>query len=325
MRMSLVIPVWNDPEGLVRLLSQVCDMTCFTEIIVYDDASQRPCGPDMPGLLPAVAIDPRLVWLRGTTQMGAGHARNRALDKVTGSHVLFFDSDDLFLPPFGDLVSQMEPEETPFDFCLFCHVDSRTRAHGGLGPLPADDRIWTAAQIGTAPRPLEREDMIRFSRIDAYPWNKIYRTAFLRENAIRCTEIPVHNDIELHWMSFLRARRILASSLLCCEHFVIESGTRLTNRNDKDRFEVFQALDHIQAELLRNPRLTDYAEPFNEFCARLFAWISTGLEPGLQAEFAGLARDFVRDRVPEPLFALLALQNPALADRFLRLMKGTGR
>jgi len=76
---------------------------------------------------------------------------------------------------------------------------------------------------------------------------------------------------------------------------------------------------------LRNPRLTDYAEPFNEFCARLFAWISTGLEPGLQAEFAGLACDFVRDRVPEPLFALLALQNPALADRFLRLMKGTGR
>lgn len=327
MRLSLVIPVWNDPEGLVRLLRQTHEMACFAEIIVSDDASDPPCGPQMAGLPAEVAADPRLVWLRSEDQRGAGHARNRALDRVSGSHVLFFDSDDLFLPDFGRLVAALEagaePETDPFDFCLFCHVDSRVRATGRLGPLIGDERYWKAAGATETPAPIGTATATQLCRIAAYPWNKIYRTGFLRDNAIRCTEIPVHNDVELHWMSFLKARRILVSSLLGCEHFVVDRGQRLTNRRGEERFAVFQALEAVQAELLRNPRMTDFAEPFAEFYTRLFGWIRDALTTDLRGDFAGLVRNFLLHRLPEPLFTLLALHHPALTARMLRLMRET--
>jgi len=322
MMLSLVIPVWNDPEGLVRLLSQVRDMACFDEIIVSDDASDPPCGPQMPGLPADVAADPRLIWLRSDSQGGAGRARNHGLDRASGSHVLFFDSDDLFLPDFLPLTRHLDAAD-PFDFCLFCHVDSRVRAAGGLGPLDGDERYWKAAGAGAVPSPITTATATRLCRIAAYPWNKIYRTGFLRDNAIRCTEITVHNDIELHWMSFLKARRILVSSLLGCEHFVVDRGQRLTNRRGDERFAVFRALEAVQAELLVNPQMTDFAEPFAEFHTRLFGWISDTLTPDLRGDFAGLVRSFLLHRLPEPLFTLLALHHPALSARILRLMKET--
>nr|AIA90639.1 CAZy families GT2 protein [uncultured Ruegeria sp.] len=64
MRLSLVIPVRNDAEGLTRLLSQARSMTWLGEIIVFDDASDPPCGPNM-AEFSAAARDPRIRWLRG--------------------------------------------------------------------------------------------------------------------------------------------------------------------------------------------------------------------------------------------------------------------
>lgn len=323
MTLSLVIPVWNDPEGLCRLLVQVQGMACFHEILISDDASDPPCGPQMPGLPAAVAADPRLIWLRSDSQRGAGHARNIALDRVQGSHVLFFDSDDLFTAEITDLVQHLDrlpPDLRDYDFCLFRHVDSRVRAAGGYGPLAGDERYWDAARATEAPAPLGIAAATQMCRIAAYPWNKIYRTAFLRDNGIRCTEIPVHNDVELHWMSFFKARRMLISSLICCEHFVVDAGQRLTNRSGRERFEVFRALEALQHELLRNRHLPDYAEPFIEFYTRLFGWITDTLEPDLRAAFTARSRQFLLDHLPEPLFTLIALRRPDVAARITRLL-----
>ncbi|SEO24097.1 Glycosyl transferase family 2 [Gemmobacter aquatilis] len=322
MRLSLVIPVWNDPEGLTRLLTQAREMTCLAEIIVSDDASEPPCGPGMPGLSPEVAADPRLVWLRSDRQRGAGHARNMALEQATGSHVLFFDSDDLFLPDLGLLIADLAAMKDHFDFCLFCHVDSRVRATGGYGPLPGDERYWAASGAEETPALLQPGAASQLCRIAAYPWNKIYRIGFLRETGIRCTEIPVHNDIELHWMSFLKAQRILVSRRICCEHFVIDRGDRLTNRSGRERFEVFRALQPVLAELLCAPELLAFAEPFVEFQTRLFGWITETLAPELRPEFADLVQDFLLHKMPEPLFALLALRAPGLSARVLRQAAG---
>ena len=321
MKVALVIPVWNDPEGLMRLLVQAQELAWVSQIVVADDASDPPCGPGMAGLPAAVAADTRLLWLRSDTRRGPGNARNHGLDHVTAEHVLFFDSDDLFLPAMTDLMQALGGRL--FDFCLFRHVDSRTRGTSCPGPMPYDEALWQEAGAIEPPAPLRPGAEIRLCGLSAYPWNKIYRTAFLREHAIRCTPITVHEDIELHWLSFLHGRDILVSRHAGCYHVVREAGDRLTNRRDKVRLEVFAGLDAVQAALRQHPRGPDFMAPFTDFTLQLFDWISATIEPGLQAEFADRARRHLRDTLPEPAFTLLALRAPALAGRVIRRIWGT--
>ena len=326
MSLCVVIPVWNDPAGLGKLLRQLLEMPVFDQIIISDDGSSPPASPQTLNLpeqtIAALSCDARILWLREDVQRGAGHARNVALDKVATSHVIFFDSDDLFLPDFALLVAELSGQD--YDFCIFRHADSRIRAKGGFGPLGPDDGLWSKSGAMTiSPTLLPLSGATQLCRISAYPWNKLYRTGFLRETGIRCTEIPVHNDLELHWMSFLKARRILTSRRVCCEHFVEPAGTRLTNRSGRERFEVLRALNALQDELDQNPRQLEFLEPFAEFYTRLFGWIIDVLEPELRDTFAAMARRFLLKRVSVAQFTLIALRNPAVAARINRMIAAT--
>lgn len=322
--LSVVIPVWNDPEGLARLLHQLMALPQGVRVIVVDDGSDEPVSAEALGLA-ELARDPRLSWLRSGLQRGAGHARNLGLAQVQTSHVLFLDSDDLLLPAFSGLLEMLLAAETPgFDFCLFRHVDSRLRAAGRPGPLDTDQLHWRLAGIPERPVLLRPEAAARLARISAYPWNKVYRTGFLRETGIRCTEIAVHNDIELHWRSFFQARRILATAQLCAEHFVHEDGRRLTNRTGAERFEVFRALEPVQADLVADPtRAALFAEAVAEFHLALFHWIETGLDAALRPAFRWKAQGFLRAGVGLPLFTLIATRDPGLAARLNDYLSGS--
>ncbi|MCC6306570.1 MAG: glycosyltransferase [Rhodobacteraceae bacterium] len=318
MRLAVVIPVWNDEDGLRRLMGDLAALAVVGEVVVVDDGSDPPCSPErcLPaGGLPGV----RLVWQRTPATAGAGHARNRGLEAVTCPHVLFFDADDRLRPEFAALLADLDGRE--FDFAIFRHADSRVIAEGGEGPLEPDGALWRRAGAGPAPALLEGAGRLALCRVSAYPWNKVYRTAFLREAAIRCTEIPVHNDLELHWASFIAADRVLASSRIGCLHAVSETGRHLTHRRDADRLRVFEALANVVARLRATEGASTLAEPFVEFCLRLFAWIPARLEDrAARAEFerragaflAGLGADFL---------TLALLRNPALAAPALRHLR----
>lgn len=313
MRLSIVIPVRNDPEGLTRLLAQILEFGLFSEVLVCDDASDLCCSPAELGFDVAAA---GITYLRSARHRGAGHARNMGLEAVGSDHVMFFDSDDLLAPPLIELWRALETEEQPFDFCMFRHVDSRQRALGRPGPMEADQQLWESCGLLKAPpQEVGRQEVVQIAQVAAYPWNKIYRTDFLREEHIRCTEIPVHNDIELHWSGFIKARRILASGALCCEHFVAAGGNRLTNRRGAERLEVFQALDPLHGMLRQSHWGPEFLVAVTGFYTRLFDWILGTLEEELHGEFFCRVSAFLLRHHDEASMALIAARNPALAQR----------
>jgi glycosyltransferase involved in cell wall biosynthesis len=87
---SVLIPVHNDPGHYPEAIESVLAQT-FTdfELLVIDD------GSDDPVVVPG---DERITLLRNSAPAGWAAARNRALDVATGEHIVFLDSDDLFLP-----------------------------------------------------------------------------------------------------------------------------------------------------------------------------------------------------------------------------------
>ncbi len=91
---SVVIPVFNRPEAVVRAIRSVLDQPGVAlELIVVDDASTD-------GTAAAVEAmdDPRLRLLRQPENRGVAAARNRGIREARGRVIAFLDSDDLWLP-----------------------------------------------------------------------------------------------------------------------------------------------------------------------------------------------------------------------------------
>ncbi|MAW08319.1 MAG: glycosyl transferase [Halobacteriovoraceae bacterium] len=316
MSLGIVIPVWNDPEGLKRLLSQIASLKIAEQIVVVDDSSDTERKCDIKAIYPDLPIT--LIELE--ERRGAGYARNCGLSAISTEHVIFFDSDDLFLEGILALYRRLQGRD--FDFCIFRHVDSRERESGHIGMMSSDQDCWDKAGMQSAALSLlDTAQAAALAPVAAYPWNKIYRTAFLRNNGIRCTEIPVHNDIELHWRSFLSAKRILASSFLCAEHFVVDNGERLTNRSCHTRLRVFEALTPLHSLLRNHVQPTLFLVPFMGFYTRLFYWISENLDAEHQPQFHRLATKFILSQPTEEELSLFALWDPITAEDMLRLVK----
>ena len=346
MRLSLIIPVRNDAEGLARLLRQLCRLLTgpegatlaghMAEVIVVDDASDLPAEAAIAatGLAPALAghLPPEgLRWLRLPAQGGAGRARNQGLAAARGSHLLFFDSDDLPAPGFPALLAGLAVAP-PFDFAMFRHADSRRLPEGVEEPIEPDAAAWQGVMPGLRAQALggpggwarlDAAGIDRLSRVSAYPWNKIYDAGFARRAGLRCTEIPVHNDIELHWAGFIAAESLLASPTIGCLHFVAPEGQRLTNRRDADRLRVFEALEAVAARLTPD-RAARHAPAFADFCLRLCDWIADRLEsPDARAAFEARALAFLHRLGPPALTAAL-MRNPGLAGPLRRRLRRAG-
>lgn len=318
MKLTLAIPAHNDLTGLCQLLARTASLGIAEHVVVVDDGSDTPIDKDT--LLAACRGRPeQLTLLRNDTARGPGVARNHALEHVPTPHMLFMDADDL---PTRELVHLLQDlDGKVFDFCLFQHHDTRQEREHSWGQMPHEQTLWQAAGVDLgALNPVPPDAAVLLSRTANYPWNKIYRTGFLRENGIGCSEIMVHEDVELHWRSFLNARHILASDRVAAIHFVTEGGARLTNRTGPERLDVFVPLERIAAEITTRTKAGEtvvYALPFFRFVIGLLDWISGNLRPEFQTRFETLARGFLRDHVPANVRAGIALGDPTLRGRHL--------
>lgn len=261
--LALVIPVWNDAKGLARLLAQVHAMDVFSQVIVVDDGSDVPVGA------------PGCILIRHGTPRGGGVARNAGLDAVTATHVLFFDADDLLTDELPLLLADLAGEV--FDLCLFKHADSRVAAEPRWGQPDFDERFWTEAGHATgALRQADLRGATLLAQTANYPWNKIYRTAFLRDHGIGCAPTRVHQDIPLHWLGFIHARRVLVSDRICAWHHIATAG-RLSNLSGPERLDVFEALDPVVAAATA----PHWQSALARFFPGLIDWCAMRIEPAL--------------------------------------------
>lgn len=310
MSLTLAIPVCNDLPGLRRLMAQLPGLDCIDRVAVLDDASDTPLQPE--AILPLGWAPDRLLLLRNAVRGGPGVSRNILRDHVETDHVLFFDADDLLTPELPRLMRALAEES--FDFCLFSHADSRVGLWHGWGQPALDAAIWRASGVSG---PLSAADPVQvaiLSETANYPWNKIYRTGFLRENGLGCAETLVHEDVMLHWQSFLTARRVLVSDRIVAQHFVSHAGDRLTNRCGAERLEVFAIFEPVARRIDVEAR-QDFELPFYRFVEGMIRWIRDNLVDHLHTDLDRLARDFLLAHLDRPRFAALAAADPALALR----------
>ena len=301
---ALVIPVHNDAVRLARLLDVARDIG-FAQIIVVDDGSDSP------------VVAPDVTLFRHDTALGPGPARSAGLALVTAPYVLFIDSDDLptanLVPLLADLAERAGARAgaAPFDFCLFKHVDSRVANFGYWGQPDGDEAHWQRAGLSIgALRDAPPAAWPDLAQTTNYPWNKVYRTAFLTDHAIRCADVTVHEDIAMHWLSFLHATRVLTSDRACVWHMIDPDAARQSNRSGTERLALFDALAPVVVAGL--PPALRVA--FVRFVLALTDWARTVIAPAHHAAFDAALTQFLTDTVSDWHADIIAA-DPALMAR----------
>ncbi|HNQ67617.1 MAG TPA: glycosyltransferase family 2 protein [Bacteroidales bacterium] len=102
---SIIIPVYNRPKLIAECLDSVLSQTNPNwECIVVDDGSTDDTWKVLEDY---AAKDERIrIFKRHREPKGAPTCRNIGADNATGDYLIFFDSDDLFLPWFIDVICE---------------------------------------------------------------------------------------------------------------------------------------------------------------------------------------------------------------------------
>lgn len=121
-RVSVITPIYNAEKYVKKTLSSIFAQTYKNiEIVLVDDCSKD----DSAQIIAHIKEQhPEIVYFRQPKNMGAGAARNKALELATGQYVAFLDSDDLWLPDkTARQVALMKEKNSPFSYAAIEMMD----------------------------------------------------------------------------------------------------------------------------------------------------------------------------------------------------------
>lgn len=196
MRYSVIIPHFNDPERLDRLLRSIPNDRRDLEVLVIDD-----CSPDQSALESVKARWPMVRWLSTHQNAGAGAARNSGLDEARGERLVFADSDDVFLPDSFDVFDEHVGRDTELAYFL---AEAVQEVDGS--PSVRADGVNRLCQT-YLDSPTE-ENLERLKLGHVVPWAKVYSRVYVVNAGVRFEETWVSNDVAFNVLAAIHASRI---------------------------------------------------------------------------------------------------------------------
>ena len=112
---SVIMPIYNAEKYLATTLDSVfCQDYKDIEIVLVDDCSKDRSAQIISDLKKS---HPEIVYYLQEKNMGAGAARNKALELAKGQYVAFLDSDDFWMPDkIGRQIDLMKGKQSPFSY-----------------------------------------------------------------------------------------------------------------------------------------------------------------------------------------------------------------
>lgn len=121
---SVITPVYNAEKYLVSALDSVFDQDYQNiEIVLVDDCSKDGSAKIIATLQKQHS---EVIYFRQEKNMGAGAARNKALELARGQYVAFLDSDDIWMPgKISRQISLMKSLSSPFSYAAIEMMDDK--------------------------------------------------------------------------------------------------------------------------------------------------------------------------------------------------------
>ncbi len=185
MKLSIIIPHYNDPKRLKRCLDSILSECKDTQIIVVDDRSTS----EIEQYNQIVADYSRKVEFYTNTSSfkGCAGARTEALKHVTGEWLLFADSDDYLLTGWFDIVREWLESES--DLILF----SPTSRYEETGK-ESNRHILYANLISNVKKGFKGAELL--AKYNYWlPLSKLIRYSVITENNITFEHVRYSDDV----------------------------------------------------------------------------------------------------------------------------------
>ncbi len=240
-KVSVIVPVYNEEHYLRETNNYITNQTLRDiEIIYVDDGSTD----NTVNILSEISLQDNRVQVIRQKNCYAGVARNKGIEVATGKYMVFWDSDDIF---HKDALEKMyqKCEETQADICI-CganHYDVPSEKCLAVKTYIKEEMI---PEEDTFSREAINEYIYNFST--NVPWNKMYRTSFVRENNLQYQAIKQANDNYFTMMAFYYAKKftVVREPLI---DYRINYGTSLTGHASNTPLCVYEAFSKTYEEL----------------------------------------------------------------------------
>lgn len=232
-------------QGLLSLAAQT--HADFEAIIVEDGSSD-----DTPRIADDFArTDPRFRTIH-TPRLGAAGARNKGMELIGCPYFMLLDGDDLFLPTMLETLHR-RIIETNSDMAV-CgimqfdhHSGVRTRAPWALKTSQLSGAFCSSAfSWRDTPGNI-------FAAFMGWPWDKMYRTEFVRNEKLAFPEnLANSEDMLFTYQAIVRARRIAVVDQELIEHRINRGGS-VSNSREQEPLAFYEAICRMKQFLQNQP------------------------------------------------------------------------
>lgn len=233
MKYSVIVPHFNDFQGLKRLFASIPLNRRDLEILVIDD-----CSSNLELLRLIKAGFPNIRWFSTRENSGAGVARNIGLNNARGQYILFADSDDVFLESAFDHFDAMLEDDDQIVYFLLEAIQEV----GGLPSVRADRANCLCISYHLEPTLFNRQRLV-LGHVN--PVGKIYSARFLKGINIEFDPVRVGNDVSFNVLAAVQADRVRVVPVAV--YRIIRRNSGLTSRDDIEavtiRLEVLSRLN----------------------------------------------------------------------------------
>ncbi len=240
---SIIMPTYNVEEYLPDTLDGLSKQT-FTdfEIIFVDDGSED----DTVIILQEFAAKFGRATVLQQKHQYAGAARNLGMQHARGKYLLFLDGDDFFLPQMLEK-SVEKAEKTESDICVF-RANRKDNETGKISGMPWSMRINKCPKEEVFSIETNAKHIFEFTT--AAPWNKLYRSDFVRKYGLTFQETRQSNDVAFVFTSLALASKIsvIDEDL---QTYRDNNKKSLQGSNDKQPTCFFEAVKELKRRLVK--------------------------------------------------------------------------
>ncbi len=224
---SIIIPHYNIPHSLQRLLDTIPDEPNL-EVIVIDDNSDKETEA-LKQIIDKYSNDRRIFLKNVIDNKGAGASRNIGIQHARGKWLIFADSDDTFGEDFYRIISgnKDRSEDLIFFMPYSINPENGEMSNRHIEFCKILEKYYDCPNK-------ENEYVLRYQVVS--PWSKLIRREMVTNNYIFFENSKVANDVVFCRKIGFYAKEIAVEKDTF--YIVTERTGSLTGFKDKSSFEI---------------------------------------------------------------------------------------
>jgi Glycosyltransferases involved in cell wall biogenesis len=294
-KVSVIIPVYNEEQYLEQCLDSVCGQTLEKiEIICVDDGS----ADRSPQILAEYAGKDSRIKVLTQKNRFAGTARNHGMKYAVGEYLSFLDADDYFAPDMLEKMYQ-RAEEYGADVTVCSYVEYNEERKEICEVNREFEELFFRRKDVFSGRDLNCAGIFQITK--GWAWDKLFRADFVRRSGYEFPDFRSSEDGFFVYMLLAGAERISYMDDVFITHRVNVQGS-LSDSKDKDWMSGLKMWLMIGRELKGRGMYPVYEQSFLNELVYFLSWY---LESMHNPESAENCRDAVRKMI-EPEFGILS-------------------